>query len=284
MGVLRREENGRSSVRQRKRCSPLDQWRWAIDRLFEFLDLETIGSCNRTCPTCIRNSHPDRKAVASWFAPNYLEEGLIYEAVEQALAMGFRGRVVLSHYNEPLMDERLPRIVQNIQVHPQLASVHINTNADLLTEEIALGLDGFLDFINVSLYMDDPVRSERSEWIKTLFKKTKVHFKNGAHMPTHFSPAFDLDAMLPIAQEHICSPRRVIINHRRQYLLCCDDMIGNFNLGTFPEVGIEEYWHSRRAEIAQDLSRVGGRRQHSYCMTCPKGAHPVYLEEARRKA
>ncbi len=61
--------------------------------LFETLDFETIGSCNRTCRTCIRNSHPDRDAVASWFEKNYLEEELIYEAVDQALEMGFRGRV-----------------------------------------------------------------------------------------------------------------------------------------------------------------------------------------------
>lgn len=27
------------------------------------LDLETKSTCNRVCPTCLRNSHPDRVAV-----------------------------------------------------------------------------------------------------------------------------------------------------------------------------------------------------------------------------
>ena len=31
------------------------------------LCIETVASCTRTCPTCLRNSYPDRDAVASRF-------------------------------------------------------------------------------------------------------------------------------------------------------------------------------------------------------------------------
>ncbi|KKM84419.1 hypothetical protein LCGC14_1299310 [marine sediment metagenome] len=240
--------------------------------LFNFLDFETIGSCNRTCPTCIRNSHPDRDAVASWFGPNYLEEELIYEAVEQAVVMGYRGGVCLAHYNEPLMDERLPRIAHEVRSYYELSTVHTNTNGDLITPELAAELDGVLDYINVSLYMKNPVRTSRAAEIKTFFKKTRVAVSAAPHMPTHFTPVHGLENLLPVAQGGICLPRRVIINHRRQYLLCCDDMIGNFDLGTFPEIGIKDYWFGKRQKIARDLSEAGGRSSYSYCMSCPKGA------------
>ena len=138
------------------------------------LDFETVGNCNRTCPTCMRNSHPDREAVESWFGQNYLPEDLIYEAIDQAIAIGFRGAVCLAHYNEPTMDERLPAIGQRVRSYSEISTVHFNTNGDLITPELAAELDGTVDHINVSLYMKDPVLSERAAWLPTLFKKTKI--------------------------------------------------------------------------------------------------------------
>ena len=56
--------------------------------MIEFnLDFETVSTCNRTCPPCLRNSHPDRELLASWFNPNYLDESVIYSAVQEALDM-----------------------------------------------------------------------------------------------------------------------------------------------------------------------------------------------------
>ena len=149
--------------------------------LFSFMDFETIGSCNRTCPTCIRNSHPDRNALASWFEPNYLPEDLIYDAIEQALAMGYRGPVCLAHYNEPLMDERLPTIARKVRSYSELSTVHTNTNGDFITPELASELDGVLDYINVSLYMKGNMRSDRAAWIKTLFRETEVNIPTCQH-------------------------------------------------------------------------------------------------------
>lgn len=241
--------------------------------MFETLDFETIGSCNRTCRTCIRNSHPDRDAVESWFGQNLLEEDLIYEAVEQALAMGFRGRVVLSHYNEPLMDERLPRIAHRVRSYP-FEAVYLNTNADFITPELADELDGALDYANVTLYMNGRVGAKRAKWIPTLFQETEariIMIDRRPHHATHFTPAFDLQAKIKVAQGKPCHPRKVIINHRRQYLLCCDDLIGNFDLGTFPEISIRDHWLGKRKGINKTLSRPGGRSNYSYCTTCPVG-------------
>jgi hypothetical protein len=64
---------------------------------------------------------------------------------------------------------------------------------------------------------------------------------------------------------------RVVINHRRQYLLCCDDVIGNFDLGTFPETSIKDYWFGEKhMEIMNNLKSIGGRLLHPYCATCPR--------------
>lgn len=244
-----------------------------VTSLFNFLDFETISNCNRTCPTCIRNSHPDREAVAPWFEDHLLPEPVIYEALEQAIGMGFSGGVCLSHYNEPLMDERLPAIARRVRAYSRFSRIFLNTNGDFLTADMAAELDGVLDRIIVALYMDDPIKTQRAVWIQTLFRKTELHLvTDPVHIATHFSPKYDV---VGLAARHaglrcIEPAMRVIINHRRQYLLCCEDVIGNFDLGLFPDVSLMDFWFGRHAEIQDLLAQAGGRAWHPYCLSCPR--------------
>lgn len=245
--------------------------------LFNYLDFETVSNCNRTCPTCIRNSHPDREAVAPWFETRFLPEVVIYQAIEEALAMGFRGGICLSHYSEPLMDERIPAIARRVKEVGQriggFSRVFLNSNGDFLTEAMAHDLDGALDRIIITLYMDEPVKSRRAEWMTGLFDKTElVLITKPVHIATHFSPAYDVVKLARENSGHGCSEpaMRVIINHRRQYLLCCDDVVGTFGLGTFPELPLAEYWNGAHADIQARLAVAGGRSWHAHCMTCPR--------------
>lgn len=240
--------------------------------MFSWLDLETISTCNRVCPTCIRNSHPNKEKVASFFKPNYLPVDVIEEAVKQVKDMGFAGGVRLSHYNEPLMDERLPDIAALVQSYGY--GVYMNTNGDFMNEDLAQRLDGVFTEIIVSYYMDEPTKSKRAEWVRSLFKKTRIEsIIQADHIATHFSPSFDVARL---AEQHKGNPCvepqiRVIINHRRQYLLCCDDVVGNFNLGTFPETSIQDYWFGKKhTMLADKLKENGGRGIHKYCLSCPR--------------
>lgn len=245
-----------------------------MSELFRFLDLETKSTCNRYCSTCLRNSHPNREELRTWFMPYLLPMDVIKEALDQCVELGFTGGVCLSHYNEPLMDERIPEIGELAKSYNQFSPVFMNSNGDFLTEELARDLDGNFDKIIFSLYMDEPLKSERAEWIKSLFHKTHPEIITMSdHIATHFSPKFDIDALIMRNINHPCREPaiRVIINHRRQYLLCCEDVIGNFDLGTFPELSIKDYWFGeKRTKIQSDLEQNGGRRKHSYCSTCPR--------------
>ena len=132
--------------------------------------------------------------------------------------------------------------------------------------------DGILNRIVVTLYMNEPKKSERAEWVHTLFDKTICDvITQSAHIPTHFSPAFDVEGLAEKYKTHPCSEpsMRIIINHRGQYLLCCDDVIGNFGLGTYPEKSLEQQW-KEKMEIQSKLHVKGGRKWHSYCESCPR--------------
>lgn len=242
--------------------------------LFRYLDLETISSCNRTCITCIRNSHPHKDVIQPWHEKHYLSEDVIYMAVDQAVSLGFRGGICLSHYNEPLMDERLPEIVANIRTMGKFEEIFLNTNGDFLTPELAQSLDGKLDRIIITLYMDEPQKSERAKLVTSLFKKTEVNANIvSEHMATHYSPVFPVR---DLARAHVNRPCRestirAIINHRAQFLLCCDDVVGNFDLGTFPETSLFDYWYGGKKAALEANLIVGNRSYHPHCSTCPRG-------------
>src|SRR3990167_10463041 len=121
--------------------------------LFNYIDFETISTCNRSCVGCIRNSHPDRNAIQSWFEPHYLPVEVITKALDQCVELSFFGRVCLSHYNEPLMDERMPEIAELVKSYSRFSPIFLNTNGDYLNKDLAERLDGKLDKIIVSLYM-----------------------------------------------------------------------------------------------------------------------------------
>ncbi|MHA2219745.1 MAG: radical SAM/SPASM domain-containing protein [Candidatus Hodarchaeales archaeon] len=245
-----------------------------MSELFQYIDFETISTCNRTCPTCIRNSHWNKNEIASWFEYNILSIDVIKEALDQCVEIGFTGGVCLSHYNEPLMDDRIVEIAKLVKSYNQFHPVFLNTNGDYLSKELAGALDGVLDRILVSLYMNEPMKSQRAKLLKSFFNKTDAQMITMSdHIATHFSPKFDVEALAKKHINHPCGePRiRVIINHRRQFLLCCDDVIGNFDLGTFPETSIEEFWFGEKhMKIMNDLRHVGGRKKYSYCSTCPR--------------
>jgi hypothetical protein len=212
--------------------------------------------------------------LQSWFEPNLLPIEIIEEALDQCVDMGFTKGVCLSHYNEPLMDTRISEIAGMVTSYGNFFPVFLNTNGDFIDEELAQSLDGRLDKIIVTLYMDEPVKSRRAEWIKSLFHATETQIITMSdHIATHFSPAFELEKLVEKNKSHPCSEpqMRVVINHRRQYLLCCDDVIGNFDLGTFPEISIEDYWFGEKhMSIMNNLKNTGGRLQYDYCSTCPR--------------
>lgn len=243
--------------------------------LFPRLEIETQSTCNRHCNTCLRNSIPDRNSVASWFEVNKLPADTIKRILEQSIELGFKGEVCLSHYNEPLMDERIIDIVKQTK-SMGFSRVFFCSNGDFLTEEIASGLDGALDDIGFTLYMKEPMKSKREVWIRSLFKKTRldpIGIGIEGHMATHHSPLIDVAS---VSRKHSGNPcslptRRLIINHKGQMLLCCDDLTGNFDLGNIHESTVEELWYSdKHQNYVTELLRPGGRSIHPHCLTCPR--------------
>ncbi len=150
--------------------------------------------------------------------------------------------------------------------------VFFGSNADALSEELASQLDGILDELGVALYISESKIDERAEWIKSLFQKTHVTVTNGNANPmiTHYSPLGDHKKLAEDHHTHPCRQpsKRMIINHKGEMLMCCDDLINNFELGNIHDNTLEELWFS---EHHQDLVlSLNKGRSHPHCLSCPR--------------
>ena len=153
----------------------------------------------------------------------------------------------LQHYNEPLQDSRIAAFGRRARALG-FPHVFICTNGDFITEAVAAELDGAFHELQVALYMDEPAKGRRQQWLATLFRETRLHFTGGGHIPTHFSPLFDVAALAHQNRIHPCGEplRRLIINHRGDMLLCCDDLAGHFGLGNIRDHTVEQLWFGDR--------------------------------------
>lgn len=243
--------------------------------LFSVLGIETQGYCNRRCPTCIRNSDPNRERTASWFQQGpsaQLPTETIHRILDEAAALGYCGTVVFQHYDEPLLDPRLPDLLRYARRH-EFSELMAYTNADFLTPELAHELDGLFDRLVIALYMDEPMKSEREAWIRGLFSKTQLKFTGGVHCVTHYSPSPELPKLIAQAQGQPCirGLENMIINHKGDMAACCDDVTGNFGLGNIHNSSLEELWFSsQHVAMVKTLAQPGGRRWHPFCSICPR--------------
>lgn len=235
------------------------------------LSIETSAFCNRTCSGCLRNSHP---AIPDghWDNPPILPLSVVFKILDEAVENEFKGKVCLSHYNEPLMEDGFPMVVRGVKKKYPDLFFYAHTNGDFLTEDIANQMDGYLDRIVVSLYMDEPKKSERAQWVHSLFSKTICDvILQSTHIPTHFSPDYDIKSLIEQNIDHDCKEpsMRIIINHESKYLFCCDDLLDEFHLGSYPEKSLVEHWNEKM-KMQAILLQKGGRRKFSYCSLCPR--------------
>ena len=113
----------------------------------KYLSIQTTSLCNGRCIFCPYDEIRDR------FPSNIMEDGLFKKIIDECSLYPQAERIIIYLNNEPLTD---PRIVERINYAKEKvpwASVHILTNASLLTAELAEGLiNSKLDWIGISLH------------------------------------------------------------------------------------------------------------------------------------
>ena len=260
-----------------------DCWTNLSIPLFDHLEIETIGSCNRKCPTCLRQTyiHKDNPVHLNRFPITHeigqgtkMPFSTFKNIIDQAVKMGFSGRVCMQHYNEPLLDDRLADLAAYVKSKPEIKGPLFSCiNMDIITEDRAKELDGLFDFFVVSLYMSKKKQEEREPWLLSLFKKTQLVFTKGVHVITHYSPAHQLNDLIKQQSTKPCNTynNMLIIAYDGTILHCCDDYIGHFNIGNVNTMSLKEIWESQtHQKLIKTLAIANGRQKYKYCSVCPR--------------
>lgn len=246
--------------------------------MFKELDIETCSSCNRFCPTCLRNSTPDNATADRFGKQRRMPTAMVFDIIEDAAAMGFTGVINFSHFNEPLQDERLWRFGRHAKNMEVFSEVQFHTNADLLTPRRAKLINGNFTLATVALYDDDSAANR--ERLQAMVPDTRLVFTGGKHIVTHYSPwSEQLKHYIELSRPQPCqknSQRRCIIDYRGNMLLCCED------IGIYPSLGnynntpsLSALWYSEKhMNILETLDKAGGRERYKFCQTCPRPNEP----------
>ncbi len=226
------------------------------------VEIETDWRCNRHCWYCPRPNHGTA-----------MTEELFRKIILDLKAWGFKGRVSLHGYNEPLLDLRLCEFIKFIKVNLPKSPVVIYSNGDLLTKEMMSQLAAAgMDKIMVSIHQ--PTSDEE------LFRLTQIAGEYPNIQLMDFRDGYRKFALWNRGMETLANKIGRTKKYSRCYfvyicavssngrvVLCCqdgsqDNVMGNLNIDSIKDIWESSEFKNVRRQISQ------GRFTLPVCKSC----------------
>lgn len=248
---------------------------------FMVVEVETTTACNRRCSYC-PNAHFERGLLQN---QRRMSETLFDRLLDQLADLRFTGRISPHFYGEPLLDERLERLVSKCRSRLPLAKVVVFSNGDYLTvgryvSLVEAGVDGFLitQHCQKELKGVTAVQAHRRAHgargvrfdFRTFDAETELSNRGGLVQHTVLETKVDCD----IPAEN------VTINHEGDVILCCNDYFGTVSFGNISSEHLGDIWnkpHYRR--LRTQLKK--GRFELEICKRCAEGRTGVMDDDKR---
>lgn len=254
--------------------------------LFERLQIESQSNCNRSCWFCPRTYDQSGRYLNSSGKPviRQMPTAKILDLLDQARALGFRGRVGFHHYSEPLLDKRniaLARAAVERGMKP-----YLHTNGDVLKRDEGLCVEvrEVYRIIVVGLYdyqSNEELEESKRFWRERLagadldFSPIGLSGVRSAHsigVPRALVPTDSRMAVPDLTFSNAPCHRpliRMIIQYDGEMCNCCEDTHGAFEMGNVYRYSLEDLWFSERhVRVIQDLIS-GHRENYALCLNCP---------------
>ncbi|MGZ5509825.1 MAG: radical SAM/SPASM domain-containing protein, partial [Nitrososphaeraceae archaeon] len=192
--------------------------------LFLSTNIETYGFCNRKCSFCFNNDKFPKRKIG------IMEEKLWKKIIDELASINFAGRISPYFYGEPLLDKRLPDLIQYARKKCKYSLILISTNGDLLSEDnfkklIKSGVDRFL----ITNYEKKPQKN-----LEELQKKYPYWIK--LRNIDEFSKQNRAGMIYKRKNKNIDKPclrasTQLVVNWNGDVLLCCNDYYAKYNFG-----------------------------------------------------
>jgi 8-amino-3,8-dideoxy-alpha-D-manno-octulosonate transaminase len=248
------------------RLKPLERHarRWVLPDLPRRLEIETSSRCNRACYYCPVSVDPrdDQK----------MPEALLFDIVEQAAAMGFRGVFSPHFYGEPLLDPRLPALIAGVHKRLPKAAIQVFSNGDPLTPKKARDLlDAGVGLFLVTLEGDEPkaLRDTRASLSRWTWRRHFLVRRFDQHVPKPFNRGGSV--LFPGRETHLdhClhPALALVIDAWGKVKICANDYYGQQDLGDLRTERLVDVWN-RPANKALRYALMEGRFERPLCRVC----------------
>lgn len=238
-----------------------------------YIAIETVNRCNGTCPFCPANIHSETR-------PYQKMSDELFEKILDEVASWDKWDGVFSLYvnNEPFIDVRMVKMLQEARRKLPYAKMLVFTNGSLLTPE---KLEAIADSVDVLIINNYATKYQLNEPVQKIFDYVKVNqhrFKNvkiviqkryaNEYLTNRAGVApnkkqaikgINLPCLIPYTD--------LTIYPNGQVGLCCSDVLETMNFGNIQNDKILDVYHCETwKEIRRKMKK--GRKDIGICSNC----------------
>lgn len=224
------------------------------------INIETTGFCNRKCSFCFFADRFPKREVG------IMQEETYKKIIDDLAAMKFRGRLSPHSYGEPLLDKRLPDLMEYTRKKLLLCNISIRTNGDFLKEELLVNLlNKGVDHFLITNYDDDEKPFMKDLARKYPFAVTLRSYKD-------FGKTDRAGEIFKKGKTLLTPCLRpssaLVVNWKGNVVLCCHDFYQSCSFGNVKEKGLWEIWNDRQFAYYRGQLRSGNRAVTKICTHC----------------
>ncbi len=229
------------------------------------VNLEVSTYCNRTCLYCPNHYRTTPRL--------FMTDAVFEKCLERLAELKWTGVVDYAHFNEPLLDRRLPELVRRTLSRLPRAKPRVYTNGDALTEKLA---DELIEagVVNFSVTRHDQTPEDFDRRILPLARKWPGHFTlnclHGTMLGRRGSIVKEIDPKLFTLKTLTRCPFPTLAMHiswEGNVMMCCCDWDHTTAFGNVMKQGLMDIW--RGHEYARLRHNVGhGLPELPICLGC----------------
>ena len=244
--------------------------------MFVHVYIENITSCNRRCGYC-PNSKSDRGLVEN---ARKMETGLFRKIIDELAELGLEGEIAPCFYGEPLLDSRLPDLIEYTRNKLRSSYIMLFTNGDFLS----VGLYKRLISSGVDVFIITRHGGSAPPFINEILKYRKEHGKDGVKLKYEkLKFIFNRGGVeLGKAFRHKNCEEAALIKIGIQWdgnvVFCCNDYYASVKLGSLMnerliDIWRKPYYRQIRGEIKRGISEL------EICKICKMGTPLPSMQE-----
>lgn len=225
--------------------------------IFKSIQIQTIYKCNLKCDFCPNSYIKQTGEQMKW--------KLFYKIIDNLKNIGFKGTVKLYLMNEPLLDDRLLKMVKYTKCQLPDNEIMISTNGVLLKEDkLNEFLKNGLNKIIVSCYTEyiyNKVKDWKVSPIKFYERDLQKQFYNRGGNSKNYGGK--------IEQKYCKNPfEQMYITSNGKALLCCADYRRKVVMGNVDKQDLIEIWNGKKYNYYRSYLQQGIRKNLKLCKNC----------------